>query len=55
MKALASNPRAPEAVLWAVLLAAFGLVCLALAGLTARLHKLVRAYDGLGGVGLDVM
>jgi hypothetical protein len=45
MKALVSDPRALLAVLWAVLLAAFSIICVALAGLTARLHKLVRAHE----------
>ena len=45
MKALASDAGQPAAVVWAVLLGCFAFCCVALAGLTARLHRLVRGMD----------
>lgn len=42
MKALASDAGQPAAVVWAAVLGCFALCCVALAGLTARLHRLVR-------------
>ena len=41
MKALVSDAGQPAAMVWAVLLGCFALCCVALAGLSARLHRLV--------------